>query len=78
MAKFKKILRKSEGSLSKVKCLCLQNYRYYYVLYIQNIEDRIHIRIYKITKERVANFCQFISGKVKKSEAEAKWRFSYK
>ena len=34
--------------------------------YIQNVKDRLRIRVYKIDKESVIHFSQFTSVKVKK------------
>jgi len=44
-----KILKKSQGLISKVKCFCWPkiNSTYYY---IQNVEDGIQIQVYKINK----------------------------
>ena len=60
-----KILSKSQGSISKVKCFFGQKSIFCHY-YIQNAEDGIQARVYKIEKERVTHFSQFISGKVKK------------
>ena len=61
----KTILRKSQGSISKLKYFCwtksiLRNY------YIQNNKDGIQHQVYKINKESVTHFWRFISVKVKK------------
>ena len=60
-----KILRKSQGSISKTKCFIGQKsiLRHYY---IQNVKDGIQIRVYKVSKEREPHFSQFHSVKVKK------------
>ena len=46
--------------------------------YIQNSKDGIQIRVYKINKESLTHFSQFILVKVKKIEAQVKCWLSYK
>ena len=60
-----KILRKSQGSISKTKCFIGQKsiFRHHC---IQNDKDGIQIRVYKINNDSVTLFSQFIPVKVKK------------
>ena len=53
-----KILRKSQGSISKIQCFVGQNsiLRHYY---IQNLKDGIQIRVCKINKEKATQFIPF-------------------
>ena len=60
-----KILRKSQGSTSKVKNFCWQELTVYHYC-IQNVKDRFQLRVCKISKGIVGNFSQSISVKVKK------------
>ena len=61
----KKIIRKSRGSISKIKCFLGQKslFRSYC---IQNVKDGIQIQVYNIISENVNHSSQFISVKVKK------------
>ena len=45
---------------------------------IQNVKDGIQIRVYKINKESVTNFSQFISAKVKKHLRKSQAQFREK
>ena len=79
------MLRQNGGFLIK-KCV-------FYRSSIQNVNDGIQIQVYSINKNSVNHFSQFILiksqekfkkisgsilGTVKKIDAQAKWRFSYK
>ena len=60
-----KIVRKSRGSISKIKCFIgLKSIFGHYC--IQNVKDGIQIRVYTINKGSVAHFSQFVSVKVMK------------
>ena len=61
--KLKKILRKSRGSVSKIKCFIDQKliFRHYC---IQNVKDEIQIQVFNINNECLTHFSQFITEKV--------------
>jgi len=46
--------------------------------YIQNVKERIQIRIYKIDNESITHFSQFISVKVKKKLGKSQSQFQDK
>ena len=46
--------------------------------YIQNVKDRIQIRVYKISKESITHFRQFISVKFKKLLRKSQAQFEEK
>ena len=74
----KKILRKSEGSISKIKCFIGQKSTFHHY-FIQNVKDGIQIQVYNINNGCLTHFSQFIiSEKVERIEAQAKQWFSYK
>ena len=72
-----KILRKSRGSVSKLCAFIGQNSILRHC-YIQDVEDGIQIRVYKISKECVAHFSHFISVKVKKILRKSQAQFREK
>ena len=61
-------LRTSRGSISKIKCFSLPKIDTLSLFHycIQNVKDGIQIRVYKINKESVTHFSQFLSVKFKK------------
>ena len=70
-----KILRKSRGSVTKIKCFYWPKsiFRHYC---IQNVKDGIQIQVYTINNEIVNHLSQFILMKVKKNlrQSQAKFR----
>jgi len=59
------ILRKLQGSISKVKCFCWPKIDITSLLH-SNVKYGIQLRVYKINKEMVIRFSQFMSIKVEK------------
>ena len=59
-----KIVRKSQGSVSKIKCLSWPKLDITSLLH-SKCQGGIHIRVYKMDKERVAYFSQSILVKFK-------------
>ena len=83
-----KILRNHEAQFPKFSVFIGQK-SIFYRNCIQNFNDGIQIQVYNVNNENVNHFIQLISvkikkiscsilGNVKKLEAWAKWRFSYK
>ena len=62
-----KIFRKSQGSTPNIKCFCWPK--------LDNVKDRVQIQVYRINKETVTQFSQFISEKVKKSLRKSQAKF---
>ena len=60
-----KVLRKSKGSFSKIKCFNWSKSTICHY-YIQNVKGRIQIGVYKISQEIEAYLTKLISLKVKK------------
>ena len=74
----KKILRKSLGSISKIKCFIDQKLIFHHNC-IQNVKDGIQIQVYNVRNECLTHFShQFISEKVKKNITKSQAQFREK
>ena len=58
--------------------LLSKNRYYIIIIFIQNVKDGIKFRVYKIKKEILTHFSQFISGKVKKILRKSQAQFREK
>ena len=56
----KKILRKSLGSIPKLKSVFIGQKSILDHYYIQNVKDEIQIQVYKINKKSATHFSQII------------------
>ena len=74
----KKIVRKSRGSNSKIKCFYKPKIDNFIVIAFKILKDGVHIQVYNSINESVNHFNQFISVQVKKNLRKSQAQFREK
>ena len=73
-----KIVRKSWGWISKIKCYHKQKKSVFHRYCIQNVKDGIHIHVYNSINHSLNHYSQVISVKVKKNLRKSQAQFREK